>query len=35
MSDLARDERSTVSAWQGVKVGPMPLPWLVLLQSFK
>lgn len=33
MSDLARDERSTVSAWQGVKVGPMPLPWFLLFAA--
>ncbi|MER2061859.1 MAG: 2-hydroxycarboxylate transporter family protein [Aerococcus urinaeequi] len=33
MSDLARDERSTASAWQGVKVGPMPLPWFLLFAA--
>lgn len=33
MSDLARDERSTVLAWQGVKVGPMPLPWFLLFAA--
>ncbi|MGH2087144.1 2-hydroxycarboxylate transporter family protein [Aerococcus urinaeequi] len=33
MSDLARDERSTVSAWQGVKVGPMPSPWFLLFAA--
>ncbi len=33
MSDLARDERSTTSAWQGVKVGPMPLPWFLLFAA--
>ncbi|MFW3364560.1 2-hydroxycarboxylate transporter family protein [Aerococcus viridans] len=33
MSHLARDERSTVSAWQGVKVGPMPLPWFLLFAA--
>ena len=33
MSDLARDERSTVSAWQGIKVGPMPLPWFLLFAA--
>ncbi|MFE2777578.1 2-hydroxycarboxylate transporter family protein [Aerococcus urinaeequi] len=33
MSDLARDERTTVSAWQGVKVGPMPLPWFLLFAA--
>lgn len=33
MSDLARDERSTVSAWQGVKVVPMPLPWFLLFAA--
>lgn len=33
MSDLARDKRSTVSAWQGVKVGPMPLPWFLLFAA--
>lgn len=33
MSDLARDERSTVSVWQGVKVGPMPLPWFLLFAA--
>ena len=33
MSDLARDERSTVSAWQGVKVGPMPLTWFLLFAA--
>ncbi|MGH2115722.1 2-hydroxycarboxylate transporter family protein [Aerococcus urinaeequi] len=33
MADLARDERSTASAWQGVKVGPMPLPWFLLFAA--
>ncbi|AMB97899.1 2-hydroxycarboxylate transporter family protein [Aerococcus urinaeequi] len=33
MSDLARDERSTTSAWQGIKVGPMPLPWFLLFAA--
>ncbi|KAF3304340.1 malate permease [Carnobacterium sp. PL17GRE32] len=33
MSDLARNERSTASAWQGVKVGPMPLPWFLLFAA--
>lgn len=33
MSDLARDERSTASAWQGIKVGPMPLPWFLLFAA--
>lgn len=33
MSDLARDERTTVSAWQGVKVGPMPLPCFLLFAA--
>lgn len=33
MSDLARDKRSTASAWQGVKVGPMPLPWFLLFAA--
>lgn len=33
MSDLARDEKSTVSAWQGIKVGPMPLPWFLLFAA--
>lgn len=33
MSDLARDERSSASAWQGVKVGPMPLPWFLLFAA--
>lgn len=33
MSELARDERSTASAWQGVKVGPMPLPWFLLFAA--
>ena len=33
MSDLARDERSTGSTWQGIKVGPMPLPWFLLFAA--